>query len=213
MWQSIVANGMILSVIIIIVFIIACQHFVGSLSIEDITALIQEEKALGLTTTSDQLRKARTTAFISVVWSENVRAYTSRSFDRPFFIDLLTNKAMQKAIALAQSALYLVIFTPVISKDIFGLEGAIIGAEGWLLAIAGSVVCLVICEVYKLVSHNQIKRFQKRVQEQQDKEEEERLEKFEKGRRRSLDSHDSQPIDTKAVGQKVDTKALLTIPA
>merc|ERR1719353_2562685 len=29
MWQSIVANGLILSVIIIVVFIIACQHFVG----------------------------------------------------------------------------------------------------------------------------------------------------------------------------------------
>jgi magnesium-transporting ATPase (P-type) len=200
MWQSIVANGLILSVIIIIVFVIACQRFVGSLSIEDITALIQEEKALGLTTTSDQLRKARTTAFISVVWSENVRAYTSRSFDRPFFVDLLTNKAMQKAIALAQTALYLVIFTPVISKDIFGLEGAIIGAEGWLLAIAGSVVCLCICELYKLVSREQIKRFQKRVQEQQDKEEEERLEKFDNGRRKSLDSHLSMPVPLNDAG-------------
>merc|ERR1719217_1659074 len=152
MWQSIVANGLILSVIIIIVFVIACQHFVGSLSIEDITSLIQEEKALGITTTSDQLRKARTTAFISVVWSENVRAYTSRSFDRPFFENLLSNTAMQKAIGLAQAALYLVIFTPVLSSDIFGLEGALMGADGWAIAIAGSVFCLLFCELYKFIS-------------------------------------------------------------
>merc|ERR1719247_3754422 len=142
--------------------------------------MIQQEKALGLTTTSDQLRKARTTAFISVVWSENVRAYTSRSFDRPFFENLLTNKAMQKAISLAQAALYLVIFTPVISKDIFGLEGAIIGAEGWLLAIAGSVVCLLVCELYKLVSREQINCFKKRVRQQQEDEEDARLAKFAK---------------------------------
>jgi len=178
MWQSILANGAILSVVIIIVFIIACEHYVGSLSIEDITSLIQEEKKLGLTTTSDQLRKARTTAFISVVWSENVRAYTSRSFDRPFFVDMFTNKAMQKAIGLAQAALYVVIFTPVVSKDIFGLQGAIIGLDGWIIAIAGSVVCLLLCELYKFVSKEQINRFRKRVQEQQDKEEEDRLAKF-----------------------------------
>jgi magnesium-transporting ATPase (P-type) len=178
MWQSILANGAILSVVIIIVFIIACEHYVGSLSIDDITSMIQEEKKLGLTTTSDQLRKARTTAFISVVWSENVRAYTSRSFDRPFFVDMFTNKAMQKAIGLAQAALYVVIFTPVVSKDIFGLQGAIIGLDGWIIAIAGSVVCLLLCELYKFVSKEQINRFRKRVQEQQDKEEEDRLAKF-----------------------------------
>jgi magnesium-transporting ATPase (P-type) len=180
MWQSIMVNGAILSVVIIIVFIIACNYYVGSLSINDITEMIQEERMLGLTTTSDQLRKARTTAFISVVWSENVRAYTSRSFDRPFFENLLTNTAMQKAIGMAQSALYLVIFTPVISKDIFGLEGGIIGADGWLLAIAGSVFCLLFCELYKFVSKEQIKRFRKRIQEQQEAEEDERLAKFAK---------------------------------
>jgi len=197
MWQSILSNGMILSVVIIIVFIIACEHYVGSLSIDDITALIQEEKKLGLTTTSDQLRKARTTAFISVVWSENVRAYTSRSFDRPFFVDLLTNKAMQKAIGLAQAALYVVIFTPVISKDIFGLEGGIIGPEGWVIAIAGSVVSLVLCELYKFVSKEQIKRFRRRVQEQQDNEEEDRLAKF---------AQASGPKDQRVVG------SLLSMP-
>lgn len=173
-------NGIILSAVIIIVFIVACQHFVGSLSIDDITAMIQEEKALGITTTSDQLRKARTTAFISVVWSENVRAYTSRSFDRPFFENLLSNTAMQKAIGLAQTALYVVIFTPVISKDIFGLEGGNIGAYGWILAIAGSIFCLLFCELYKFVSREQIKRFRKSVQEQQEREEDERLAKFAK---------------------------------
>merc|ERR1719359_1395921 len=135
--------------------------------------MIQQENAMGITYTSDQLRKARTTAFISVVWSENVRAYTSRSFDRPFFEQMFSNTAMQKAISLAQAALYLVIFTPVLSSDIFGLEGAICGADGWILAIAGSFFCLLFCELYKFISREQIKNFRKRVQEQQEKEEDE----------------------------------------
>jgi len=180
MWQSIMVNGAILSVVIIIVFIIACQQYVGTLSIDEITEMISEEKLLGLTTTSDALRRARTIAFISVVWSENVRAYTSRSFDRPFFENLFTNTAMQKAISLAQAALYLVIFTPVLSSDIFGLEGAICGADGWILAIAGSFFCLLFCELYKFVSREQIKNFRKRVQEQQEKEEDERLAQYAK---------------------------------
>merc|ERR550537_1247182 len=49
MWQSILVNGVILSVVIIIVFIIACDYYVGSLSIKDITDMIKEDNAMGIT--------------------------------------------------------------------------------------------------------------------------------------------------------------------
>ena len=45
-----------------------------------------------------KLRQARTSTFIAVVFAENVRAYTSRSFDRPFYQDILSNAAMQKVL-------------------------------------------------------------------------------------------------------------------
>lgn len=32
---------------------------------------------------------ARTVAFISLVWAENMRSYTSRSFDKPVWRDVL----------------------------------------------------------------------------------------------------------------------------
>jgi len=38
-----------------------------------------------------KLMDARTVAFISLVWSENVRSYTSRSFDQPAWINLFGN--------------------------------------------------------------------------------------------------------------------------
>lgn len=33
--------------------------------------------------------------FISLVWSENIRSYIARSFDKPFYINLCGNKMMQ----------------------------------------------------------------------------------------------------------------------
>ena len=62
--------------------------------------------------TAYQLVQARTTAFVCVVWAENLRAYSSRTFDRPVFENTFSNVAMQKAITLAQIALYLVVGLP-----------------------------------------------------------------------------------------------------
>ena len=45
-----------------------------------------------------KLMDARTVAVVSLVWSENIRSYTSRSFDKPVWHDVLGNKHMQKAI-------------------------------------------------------------------------------------------------------------------
>merc|ERR1719504_414737 len=94
--------------------------------------------------TSYNLMRARTAAFVCVVWCENFRAYTSRSFDRWVCEGLLDNWAMQKAIAMAQCALYFVILTPVVR-------------------ISGGVLCLAICELYKLVTRAQIARFRENV--------------------------------------------------
>merc|ERR1711977_633426 len=99
----------------------ALDHYVDELNVEEIGDDIQEEGREGYTAT--QLAKARTVAFIALVWSENVRAYTSRSFEKLFIVDLLSNKYMQRAIGLAQAALYLALFLPGLS-DILELEGA-----------------------------------------------------------------------------------------
>merc|ERR1712139_438378 len=96
--------------------------------------------------------KAQTVAFISLVWSENVRAYTSRSFAYPFWRDLCRNTNMQMAIGAAQVALYIAVFVPGFSDKILNLQGAEIGIWGWGVAFAGPIGTLILCELYKLVT-------------------------------------------------------------
>jgi hypothetical protein len=102
-----------------------------------------------------------------VVWCENFRAYTSRSFDRWVCEGLLDNWAMQKAIFMAQCALYFVILTPVVRDDIMNLEGTTLGLEGWVIGISGGVLCLGVCEAYKFVTRAQIARFREKVKQEQ----------------------------------------------
>merc|ERR1719473_2086778 len=106
---------------------VALLNFLGEVFLEEIVLI--ENYAL-------ELERARTVAFISLVWSENVRAYTSRSFNRPFWHDLCSNKSMQFAIGMAQVALYLAVFLPGFSDTILELQGAAIGGWGWGMAIA-----------------------------------------------------------------------------
>merc|ERR1712159_533690 len=122
--------------------------YVDELNVDEISEDIQEQGRHGYTAT--QLAKARTVAFIALAWSENVRAYTSRSFDKLFIVDLLSNRHMQRAIGLAQAALYLALFLPGLS-DVLGLKGIEIDSKGWLAALAGSVATLILCEVCKLL--------------------------------------------------------------
>ncbi|CAD7969765.1 unnamed protein product [Amoebophrya sp. A25] len=130
-----------------------------------------------------KLRLARTTAFIGVVYAENVRAYTSRSFSEPFYKEMFSNSAMQKAIGIAQVALYLVIFIPGLSDAIFELEGAkMSGYEdsngnagvGYGFAFGAAASCVCLCELYKLLVKEQIRKFGEQVKRQQDEEEAER---------------------------------------
>lgn len=114
-----------------------------------------------------QLSKAQTVAFISLVYSENIRAYISRSFNKPVWTKLCANVAMQKAIAVAQCALYIAVFVPGLSTDILGLDGVSIGFWGWGVSLLGPILCLVLCEVYKVITDIQIRNYQKTLDEQE----------------------------------------------
>merc|ERR1712146_864999 len=130
------------------VYVWALDHYVDELDVDEIGADTREEGRTGFTAT--QLGKARTVAFIALVWSENVRAYTSRSFDKLFVVDLLSNTHMQRAIGLAQAALYLALFMPGLS-DLLGLQGMEIDLQGWIAAFVGAFATLMLCEASKLV--------------------------------------------------------------
>jgi hypothetical protein len=171
MWQGIVANGAILTVCAMLVYTYCLWNWCGTLSTTEITAMIRaEELEPGYAyegSTSYNLMRARTSAFVCVVWCENFRAYTSRSFDRFVCEGLLTNVAMQKAIFMAQCALYFVILTPIVRDDIMNLEGQRLGVEGWVVGISGGILCLGVCEIYKFATRAQIARFREKVKEQQ----------------------------------------------
>merc|ERR1711937_59405 len=148
MWLITVVNSIILAGVIMAVYVWALDHYVDELDVDEIGDDIREEGHNSFT--AKQLAKARTVAFIALVWSENVRAYTSRSFDKFFVVELLSNKHMQRAIGLAQAALYLALFLPGLS-DVLGLQGIEIDSQGWLAAFLGAVATLVLCEASKLV--------------------------------------------------------------
>merc|ERR1712224_459926 len=148
MWSSTVANSVILAAVIMSVYTWALDHYVSEFNAADIAEEIQDEGHGSYT--AKQLAKARTVAFIALVWSENVRAYTSRSFEKPFFVEFLSNKHMQKAIGLAQAALYFAVLVPGLS-DVLGLHGSEIGSWGWVAALCGALTTLVLCEFFKLV--------------------------------------------------------------
>jgi len=152
MWVSMVLNGAVLSAVIIAVYIVALMMYCDG---QVFQADINEVPDF-----ASKLMDARTVAFISLVWAENVRSYTSRSFDRPVWHDLLGNVNMQKAIIMAQLCLYLAVLVPFFSTDILQLRGINIGLSGWLLALAGPVGCLVLCEMCKLLTAIQMRRYQ-----------------------------------------------------
>merc|ERR1712167_187594 len=50
------------------------------------------------------IRRARTAAFISLVWAENLRAYSARSFEEFVWHSPFSNTSMNKAILMAQAS-------------------------------------------------------------------------------------------------------------
>jgi len=162
MWASMVINGAVLSAVIIAVYIAALVTYCDGKVLQND---INEVPDFG-----DKLMDARTVAFISLVWAENVRSYTSRSFDRPVWHDLLGNVNMQKAIVLAQLALYVAVLVPFFSTDILQLRGINIGIGGWLLALVGPLGCLILCELAKLITAYQMRKYQHSLAEKHDAE-------------------------------------------
>merc|ERR1719270_242632 len=159
MWVSMVMNGAVLSAVIILVYIIALLHYCdGEIFQADINELPDY---------NNKLMDARTVAFISLVWSENVRSYTSRSFDQPVWVNLWGNVQMQKAIVMAQIALYLAVLLPYFSDMILGLRGIAIGGKGWGIALAGPVGCVVLCEICKLLTKYQKEQYQAELAKRQ----------------------------------------------
>jgi len=162
MWMSMVMNGAVLSAVIIVVYIIALMHYCDGMILQSDINEIPDY--------NNKLMDARTVAFISLVWSENVRSYTSRSFDQPVWVNLFGNLQMQKAICMAQVALYLAVLLPVFSDLILGLRGVAVGLYGWMLALLGPVGCVVLCELCKLLTKMQKQQYQEQLALRQDAE-------------------------------------------
>jgi magnesium-transporting ATPase (P-type) len=158
MWLSIFMNGMVLSSIIIGIYIFSLHHFVGAIFNDDINVDDQEME--------QGLQYARTVAFISLVFCENVRAYTSRSFDKPVWKNLLGNPTMQKAVLMAQAAMLVAVLVPYLSEDILELQGRHIGWFGWLLTLAGPIATVIICELCKLITACQMRSYQRQIMQQ-----------------------------------------------
>jgi len=184
MWISMVMNGAVLSAVIIFVYVIALLNYCDGMVFQAEINEIENRDA--------KLMDARTVAFISLVWSENVRSYTSRSFDRPVWVNFLGNKQMQKAIFLAQACLYIAVLVPVFSDMILGLRGIDIGPFGWILALVGPVGCVILCELCKLITKLQKQNYQAKLALKQ--------EAAEQGQKvvRKASSHRAQPMKVKS---------------
>eukprot|EP00429_Kryptoperidinium_foliaceum_P095749 CAMPEP_0176252094 /NCGR_PEP_ID=MMETSP0121_2-20121125/35333_1 /TAXON_ID=160619 /ORGANISM="Kryptoperidinium foliaceum, Strain CCMP 1326" /LENGTH=742 /DNA_ID=CAMNT_0017591849 /DNA_START=23 /DNA_END=2252 /DNA_ORIENTATION=+ len=61
---------------------------------------------------------------------------------------------------MAQLCLYVAVLVPFFSTDILQLRGINIGLQGWLLALVGPVGCLILCEVCKLLTAYQMRKYQ-----------------------------------------------------
>merc|ERR1712151_1181065 len=88
--------------------------------------------------------------------------------DQPFWVNLCGNKQMLKAIILAQLALYIAVLVPGVSDKILGLRGLDIGLWGWAVSLIGPVATLVLCELAKIITHFQVRRYQRKLLEKKE---------------------------------------------
>jgi len=166
MWVAMIMNGFILSGVIIAVYIGALWFYCkGNIFQTDIDTFFTDE-----TERLYVLMDARTVAFISLVWSENVRSYIARSFDRFICENLCGNSSMQLAIVSAQIALYCAVLIPFFNDQILGLRGWNIGLHGWAAAAAGPVGTIILCELAKLITRKQKHDYQDALKIEQEKE-------------------------------------------
>merc|ERR1712127_515649 len=200
MWFSMVMNGAVLSAVIICVYILALLHYCdGMIFQSDINTLPDY---------NNKLMDARTVAFISLVWSENVRSYTSRSFNKPVWVNLFGNPQMQKAIVLAQIALYVAVLVPVFSDSILKLSGVSIGIFGWGVALLGPIGCVVLCELCKLITALQMRNYQQSLALRRASEDQAPMVKRKTSKYANAQGElaKAQPVARKATAQKVTPK-------
>lgn len=182
MWVGIVVNGVILTICIFCTYLIALWAYAGDFLAEDITdksrvtcsiwpdtgemtdsrtiTCGQTNNGVFTLLTGDpckvcrdeSIRRAQTCAFIALVWAEGFRAYVSRSFENPVWVNTFSNPSMNKAVLMAQVTLFLALFIPGLSDSVLGLYVYEIHGFGWFLALMGSLACLVFCELFKCYS-------------------------------------------------------------
>eukprot|EP00929_Paragymnodinium_shiwhaense_P042834 TRINITY_DN22100_c0_g2_i1.p1 TRINITY_DN22100_c0_g2~~TRINITY_DN22100_c0_g2_i1.p1 ORF type:complete len:933 (-),score=307.14 TRINITY_DN22100_c0_g2_i1:521-3319(-) len=169
MWMSIMMNGMILSAVIICVYILALQKYCDG-------EYLQTEILNNVENAQFKLAQARTVAFIALVYAENIRAYIARYFEKPFWTNLCGNRQMQKAIILAQVALYVAVLVPVLSDEVLKLNGMDIGLWGWCMSLIGPVATLILCELAKIITYFQVRSHDRRLRDQRQKQLEHNLE-------------------------------------
>jgi hypothetical protein len=97
------------------------------------------------------IRRARTVAFISLVWAEGFRGFCSRSFENPVWVNTFSNPWMNYAMGLGQLTLIIALFIPGLNTEVLGLYVFEIQGMGWFMAIIGAVSCLCFCEAYKII--------------------------------------------------------------
>jgi len=97
----------------------------------------------------ESIRRARTCAFIALVWAEGLRAYVSRSFENPVWVGTFSNPSMNYAVGMAQVTLVIALFLPGLSDTVLGLYVYEIHWFGWFFAACGALSCLFFCELFK----------------------------------------------------------------
>jgi len=182
MWMSICMNGLLLSIVIIFVYVVALMHYtetlddptVGGFLMKDILCTPGDVFGDNVTCTAavrarqlNNMNNARTVAFIALVWSENIRAYCSRSFDRFVCNNFCGNRYMQYAVLSAQIALYFAVLCPGVSETVLELRGNpfqenYIGWWGWAFASIGPLATVLLCELFKFVTSCQMRAYEQR---------------------------------------------------
>jgi len=175
MWISMTVNGLLLSAVILGVYVWALIEFPGVVFNRDFPKNLNNcdtnpgtPECAEWENAQDMLMHARTVAFISLVFSENARAYISRSFEKPVWVNFLGNYWMQVAVATAIFALALaVIILPLITEQILRLNALKIGGKGWGIALVGPVATTILCELWKIPTGMMKRSYDEKVRKEQ----------------------------------------------
>lgn len=148
LWLAAAMNAGVLFLVVTVAYVAALWRFCGG--------TLLEERIAELDGADQRLAAARAVAFIALVWSQNVRTYTARSFGQPLWQDACSNRGMQWAIGLAQLSLYAAVLLPGLSDAVLRLRGLDVGWAGWCCALIGPIATGVLSETCKLLTQRQV---------------------------------------------------------